>query len=109
MTREWVDNTSPVPESDRWSSRGEVPGGLVPGMIVHNGDEPTTPEELERVTRDLNNGHHLEAASRRPGILNVLFRDGTGWKVLTGTAAAIGAGIVLFESTKRMLEIRNKK
>ncbi len=108
MTQEGLDNTNPVPESDRWSSRGEVPGSLVPGMIVHNGDEPTTPEELARITRDLNNGHPLEAASRRFGRLNVLIRDGTGWKILAGSTAAIGAAIGLFELTMKMLEIRSK-
>lgn len=80
---------------------GEVPGGLVPGKRTHNGIEPTTPSELEKLNQDLNNGHHSE-------IMNILHRDGTGWMVVVGTTASLGAAIGLFELTKKLLEHREK-
>lgn len=93
---------------DEWPVIGEVPGGIFPVMLHHNGDKPATPEELERVTSELNGGCSLETASKRPGVLKVLTRDNRGWVVLVGTAGALGTAVGLFELGKKILENRRK-
>ncbi len=87
---------------------GEIPAGPVPVQIIHNGVEPTTPEELVQLNRDLNDGYHIETARKHAGIMRILYRDGAGWKILVGTAVAIGTGVAVFEITKKLLNIKDK-
>ncbi len=93
---------------DGFPISGEIPAGPVPVQIIHNGVGPTTPEELVQFNKDLNNGHHIETARKHGGIMRILHRDGAGWKILVGTAAAIGTGVAVFEITKKLLKTKDK-
>lgn len=93
---------------DGYPISGDVPASPVPGQLIHNGIEPTTPADLEKLNQDLNNGRHIETARRLGGIMNILHRDGSGWVILVGTTTSLGAAIGLFELTKKLLEHREK-
>ncbi len=106
MTKERFE-IKPDFELEEWPVIGDVPGGIVPGMAMHKGIEPATPEELDQLNRDLNNGHHIDTARRHGGIMKILYRDGAGWRILVGTAVAMGTGAVDYELTRELL--KNKK
>lgn len=93
---------------------GEQPSGPVPVMVAHNGIVPGNLQEYVQISKALNNGHPPEVVSKRPGIIRILVRYGTGWKegpawkILVGSGAAIGTAVGIFEVTKKILEAHKK-
>lgn len=102
-----------IDDGSDWQVTGEVPGGSVPGIYIHNGHAPDDLEALHRITTELNGGIPLEVASRRAGILRVLTGGGSlGWKVvegLAGVALTAATAYVIYRNTEAYFETRNKK
>lgn len=106
----------------RGTGFGEVPGGEVPSITKHNGHEPKSDLEFERLTTELNGGKPLPIIveemekAKKAGIplnhfiLKVPFRDSEGWKIMAGVAGVTmtaGAALGIYQITKKILKARN--
>lgn len=98
--------------SKRRSTLGEVPSGEIPVVTDHEGPEPTTPTEYERLTTELNGGVPLGilAQEGKGSMLRVPFRDFQRWKIVTGVGIALTpvAALAIYKITMKILEACNK-
>ena len=106
------------------STQGDVPGGEVPSVREYTGKLPKGARHFERIVKALNGGVDLNQISetldtqttqdiqnRGSHRLWVIFRDSMGWKIASGaigTTLTIGAAFYIYETTKKILENRNK-